>query len=68
MQEVNLPSSLDLNGLIALLSTVNWVVFMVPVASVLSQEVWTWLYESKAGPRRRRQLRDLELSDATRGA
>lgn len=39
VQEVNLPSSLNLNGLIALLSTVNRVALMVPVASVLSQEV-----------------------------
>lgn len=69
VQEVNLPSSLTLNGLIALLSTVNRVALMVPVASALSQEVWTWLCESGGGPRRRRQLRDLELSDAaSRGA
>lgn len=46
VEEVNLPSSLTLNGLIALLSTVNRVALMVPVASALSQEVWTWLCES----------------------
>ena len=46
MQDVGLPSGLTLNGLIALLSTIARVALMVPVASVLSQEVWLWLSEA----------------------
>ena len=37
--ELNLPYSLILNGLVALISTVNIVALMVPVGSTLSQEV-----------------------------
>lgn len=68
--EVRLPIGLNLTGLLSLLATVSRVGLMVPVASALSQEIWTWLCESKRGPKHRsRQLRDLELSDnASRGA
>ena len=70
MQDVGLPSGLTLNGLIALLSTIARVALMVPVASVLSQEVWLWLSEAQAIPTSHRaQLQDLEYSDAaSRGA
>lgn len=40
LNEIDLPSSLTLNTLIALLSTVNRVALMVPVGSAISQEVW----------------------------
>ncbi len=69
VQNINLPASLTLNGLIALLSTVNRVALMVPVASALSQEAWTWLCDSGGDSRRSPRLRDLERSDAaSRGA
>lgn len=69
LQDVNLPSQLNLNGLVALLSTVCRVALMIPVASVISQEVWLWLYGFNGGQTNRRQLRHLALSDeASRSA
>ena len=68
LQDVHLPSQLNLNGLVALLSTVCRIALMIPVGSALSQEVWTWFYGARSGIHRR-QLRDLELSDeASRSA
>lgn len=40
IEATNLPTSLNLNGLIALLSTVIRTALMVPVGSALSQTVW----------------------------
>lgn len=69
LEDINLPSPLNLNGLVALLSTVCRVALMIPVASVISQEVWTWFYGPNRDSTNRRQLRDLELSDeASRSA
>lgn len=71
IQDLNLPYSLTLNGIVAAISTINRVALMVPVASALSQEAWLWFAPSRhavTGPARG-QLRDLELSDAaSRGA
>ena len=69
LQDINLPFSLTLNGLIALLSTVNRVTLMVPIASAISQDTWLWFYSASKNPTCPAQLRDLELSDmASRGA
>ena len=58
IQQVELPSGLTLNGLIALLSTIARAALLIPVASTLSQEAWLWLAKG-----RRAQLRDLKVSD-----
>ena len=69
LNEINLPSSLTLNTLIALLSTVNRVALMVPVGSAMSQEVWLWFSNPWSKSNHRARLRDLELSNAaSRGA
>ena len=69
LEDIRLPSQLNLNSLVALLSTICRVALMIPVASVISQEVWTWLYESHEDSINHRQLQDLELSDeASRSA
>ena len=69
LQELNLPYSLTLNGLVALLSEVIRAALMVPIGSAMSQEVWLWLSEARKQSTRRGQLRDLEISDAaSRGA
>lgn len=62
-EDIHLPLQLSLNGLVALLSTICRVALMIPVASVISQEVWMWLYESHKDSINHHQLRDLELSD-----
>ena len=69
VQSVGLPSGLTLNGLIALLSTISRTALLTPIASALSQEVWLWFFEARMRPMRRRELRDLAISDeASRGA
>lgn len=66
IHDLNLPSSLTLNGLVAILSTLIRVSLMVPIGSAISQEVWLWL--SKVTKNHGR-LRNLEFSDAaSRGA
>ena len=69
LDQVNFPTGLTLNGVIALIATINRVALMVPVGSSLSQEAWLWfspVTHQKVCPTR---LRDLELSDdASRGA
>lgn len=37
---------------------------MVPIGSVMSQEVWLWLSEAKRRPNPGGQIEDLALSDA----
>ena len=64
LQDVDLPPSLTLPGLIALLSTLIRATFMVPIGSALSQEGWLWLSETKRTGKGGAQLSDLELSDA----
>ena len=69
LEDLNLPSSLTLNGLVAILPTLNRVVLMVPIASATSQEAWLWFSKAPKGPNQRSELRDLERSDsASRGA
>ena len=69
LQDLDLPSGLTLNGLIALLSTILRVTLMVPVGSALSQELWLWLRQRSRDSNPRRELQDLEISDAaSRGA
>lgn len=64
IQDTNLPPSLTLNGLIALLSTIVRASLMVPVGSALSQVIWLSLC-SKGG----RRVVDLECADgASRGS
>ena len=43
IHDLRLPSSLTLNGLVAILSTLIRVSLMVPIGSAISQEVWLWL-------------------------
>ena len=69
VQDLKFPTSLTLNGLIALLSTFIRASLMVPIGSALSQEAWIWLSENRYHQSRHGQLRDLEFSDAaSRGA
>jgi hypothetical protein len=67
LQELDLPYSLTLNGIVAAISTVNRVALMVPVGAAMSQEAWLWFSRQKGVCRS--QLADLEDSDAaSRGA
>lgn len=67
IQELDLPYSLTLNGIVAAISTVNRVALMVPVGAAMSQEAWLWFSQQKDICRSR--LVDLEDSDAaSRGA
>ena len=61
IQDLRLPSSLTLNGLVAILSTLTRASLMVPIGSAISQDVWLWLSKPQKG---RGQLQDLEFSDA----
>jgi len=65
-QYLTFPHSISfkLNALVALLSSISRGALMVPIGSVMSQEVWIWLSERKKGSSRYGQLLDLELSDA----
>ena len=63
LDDLRLPGSLTLNGLVSIIATINRAALMIPVGSIMSQEVWLWL------SKRRGRLADLELSDAaSRGA
>ena len=63
LEDLHLPASLTLNGVVAIISTINRAALMIPVGSIMSQEVWLWL------SKRRGRLADLDLSDAaSRGA
>ncbi len=69
LKDIDLPGSLTLNGLIALISELARVALMVPVGSAVSQEVWLWLSRMRTGSIRRGQVQDLDISDAaSRGA
>ena len=61
IHDLYLPSSLTLNGLVAILSTLTRVSLMVPIGSAISQEVWIWLSKPH---KEYGQLQDLEFSDA----
>lgn len=63
IQDVQLPRYLTLNGLVAILATISRAALMVPVGSVMSQECWLWLSNSRG------LLLDIEYFDgASRGA
>jgi hypothetical protein len=63
-----LPKGLTLNGLVALISTVNRVALVGPVESAISQEAWRWFSPNTQRSRVRSRLEDLEISDsASRG-
>lgn len=69
LDQVNFPSGLTLNGVVALIATINRVALLVPVGSTLSQEAWLWYSPVVQHEVRRTCLGDLELSDdASRGA
>jgi hypothetical protein len=69
LNDLNLPNSLTLNGIIAALATVNRVALMVPVGSAMSQEVWLWFSSAAHEDTCHSRLLDLNISDAaSRGA
>ena len=61
IHDLHLPSSLTLNGLVAILSTLTRASLMVPVGSAISQDVWLWLSKAQ---RDSGKLQNLEFSDA----
>jgi hypothetical protein len=69
LNDLNLPNSLTLNGLVAAIATLNRGALMIPVGSAMSQEVWLWLSSAAHKDTRHSRFLDLELSDgASRGA
>lgn len=64
LNDLNLPYSLTLNGIIAVIATLNRVALMVPVGSAMSQEAWLWFSPVNQRQNCRSRLRDIELSDA----
>ena len=69
LQNLNLPYSLTLNGIVAAISTFNRVALMVPVEASMSQDAWLWFSSAKQKKVCRSRLADLEVSDeASRGA
>jgi hypothetical protein len=69
LNDLNLPHSLTLNGIIAAIATINRVALMVPVASAMSQEVWLWFSSVAHKGTCRSRFLDLDISDAaSRGA
>ena len=69
INDLNLPASLTLNGIVAAISTFNRVCLMVPVSAAISQEVWLWFSIAEHQKATHSRLGDLDLSDgASRGA
>jgi hypothetical protein len=69
LNNLNLPNSLTLNGIIAAIATINRVALMVPVGSAMSQEVWLWFSSVAHKDTCHSRFLDLHLSDAaSRGA
>ena len=69
LDDLKLPSWLTINGLIALIATLNRVALVGPVEAAMSQEVWLWFSSTKEHSQARSRLQDLEVSDnASRGA
>jgi hypothetical protein len=69
LNDLNLPNSLTLNGIVAVIATINRVTLMVPVGSAMSQEVWLWFSSVAHKDTCRSRFLDLDLSDAaSRGA
>jgi hypothetical protein len=66
INDLGLPSWLTLNGIVAIIATINRVCMMLPVGSGLRQEAWLWFSQTGKVSSR---LQDLERSDAaSRGA
>jgi hypothetical protein len=64
----DLPFSLTLNGVVAILATVSRTALMIPVASGISQGKWSWFYP-RGAILRGKKLEDLEMfDDASRGS
>ena len=69
INDLKLPASLTLNGIVAAISTFNRVCLMVPVGASLSQEAWLWFSAAEHQKHIHSRLGDLDLSDgASRGA
>jgi hypothetical protein len=64
LDDLNLPYSLTLNGIIAVIATLNRVALMVAVGSAMSQEAWLWFSPVNQRQNCRSRLGDIELSDA----
>lgn len=69
LDDLRLPSWLTVNGLVAIIATLNRVALVAPVEAAMSQEVWLWFSSAKQQSHVRSRLEDLEISDsASRGA
>ena len=69
LDELNFPPGLTLNGVVALIATINRAALTVPLGSTLSQEAWLWFSPVTQRKLCRARLGDLELADdASRGA
>jgi hypothetical protein len=69
LNDLNLPHSLTLNGLIAAIASLNRSALLIPVGSAMSQEVWLWYSSAAHKDTCRSRFLDFELSDAaSRGA
>ena len=69
LNELNLPNSITLNGIIAVIASINRVALMAPVGSAMSQEVWLWFSSAAHKDNCRSRFIDLDISDAaSRGA
>lgn len=69
IDNLNLPSYLTLNGLIALIATFDRIFLVIPIGSALSQDAWLWFAQNNQKNYPRSRLRDLSRSDAaSRGA
>jgi hypothetical protein len=69
LDDLNFPAGLTLNGILALIATINRVALMAPVGSALSQEAWLWFAPAAQQNVCHSTLADLERSnDASRGA
>ncbi|KAF2422356.1 hypothetical protein EJ08DRAFT_682680 [Tothia fuscella] len=62
--DVNLPKRLTLNGILAVISTLNRACLMVPVSAAMSQEAWLWFSAHDQNRHSSSRLGDLDLSDA----
>jgi hypothetical protein len=69
LQDINLPSNLTINSVIAAISTVTAVALMVPVGAGISQDAWLCFSDPKQKRQRRSPLNSVEVVDsASRGA
>lgn len=64
IDNLNLPSNLTLNGLIAAIATFDRIFLIIPIGSALSQDAWLWFEQNGRRNYPRSRLRDLSRSDA----